>query len=72
MTMSEQIMTRDDVKEYFGIKETTLCKMISTGQLPLPTHLGRKTIWFKSSIEKAVDCMRRASERTMEIRNGRR
>lgn len=62
-----RIMDRDAVKEYLGIKETTLCRMVKKGRLPAPVYLGKKTIWFRDSIEKAVARLKAESEANLRI-----
>ena len=66
MTLAEQVLTRDEVKAFFGIGETTLCKWINACRIPMPTRIGRKTVWFKESIDAAMAAMQRKSEKGLK------
>lgn len=62
-----RLMSRDEVKTYLGIGETTLCKMVKLGHLPSPIYLGRKTLWFRESIEKTLSLLKIKSEANLRI-----
>lgn len=68
MLLKDLTMTRDEVKECFGIKETTLLKWVNQGRLPAPTYCGRRAVWFKDSIDKVIQAMRTEAERNLRKR----
>ena len=66
MTLAERVLTRDEVKAFFGIRETTLCKWVNACRIPKPIRMGRKTVWFKESIEAAMAAMQCKSEKGLK------
>lgn len=65
--MPNELIEREDLKTLLGIGETTLCKLVKNGRLPAPVYLGRRTVWFKESIDKALALIRRKSEANLKI-----
>lgn len=61
----EEMLTREDMKQLFGISDTVLWRRVKSGELPEPTKLGRRQQWFRSSVERAVAESRRYSERNL-------
>lgn len=45
-------LSRAEVRDYFNISESTLQKWIRRGWIAAPTHFGRQTWWFESSVKK--------------------
>lgn len=65
MSLKDCVISRKELKEFLGIGETTLCKWVKEGVIPSPTRLGRSTVWFKDSIPKIVERMKKRAESTL-------
>lgn len=65
MCLKDCVISRKELKEFLGIGETTLCKWVNEGVIPSPTRVGRTTVWFRDSLPKIVERMKKRSERTL-------
>lgn len=65
-----ETMTVDEVMTFFGVCKSTVYKLVGAGYLPRPIKLGRKNVWLKSSIEKAVQGITKKSEANLRYHKG--
>lgn len=62
MTQIDGLMSRAEVKDFFGIGETTLCSWLKRGWLPIPLRFGRATYWFRDSLDLTLSILKNKSE----------
>lgn len=66
--MIDGMISRDELKELFGIKENALCNWMKKGILPRPVSFGRRTYWFKEVVELVLQRMK--DEQLEAVRSG--
>ena len=66
--MIDGMISRAELKELFGIKESALCAWMQKGILPRPVILGRGSYWFKEVVDLALQRMK--DEQLAAVRSG--
>lgn len=61
----KEILSRKEVMDLFRLNKNSITRWVGNGTLAKPVRLGREQFWFKESIDKTIDLLRRRSERTM-------
>ena len=51
----DDLMTRQEVADYFDISFPTLLKWSRSGRLPVPVRIGRRVYYRRTDIEKRVN-----------------
>ena len=63
----DEKLTKQEVAQFFNIGVRTVERMAREGRLPRGIRMGRKSYWWRSSLEKAESLMKAEAERSMKI-----
>ena len=64
----ERTYTLPEIMALLGCGRSTVYRMVSEGRLPSPTRFGRRTLWFRTSVDVGIESWRHKSERNINLR----
>ena len=60
-----ETMTKQEVASALGVTPRTVESYVKRGILPAPVRLGKRVVFFRESVDKALDLLRIKSEKPL-------
>lgn len=60
-----ETMTKQEVAESLGVTPRTVEAYVKRGRLPSPVRIGKRVVFFRASVDKALELMQIQSEKPL-------